>query len=224
MTDQEYGSAIERMMAAKKMIAEGIAELQEAVIQSDPDLKELRRQAKWHAQDMNAIAQEIVDCVDGFGEEELTKGQWSLLGAISVRAERLRGNAYAMEFFERYEKKVKPGLGKRIVLCGSTKFKQAFEEWNARLTLEGHIVYSVGLFAHADNLPITDEQKSILDHIHRVKISASGEIFVLDVGGYIGESTAAEIEFAEKQGKMVRYLSKEHPGWTEDDCTWGTKG
>jgi hypothetical protein len=32
------------------------------------------------------------------------------------------------------------------------------------------------------------------------------EIFVINVGGYIGESTRSEIEYAKRTGKAVRYL------------------
>lgn len=48
----------------------------------------------------------------------------------------------------------------------------------------------------------------------------SDEIFVLDVGGYIGESTSREIAHAKATGKSVRYLSAEHPGWVEADAIY----
>ena len=41
------------------------------------------------------------------------------------------------------------GPYKIITLCGSTRFKNEFMEANKRLTLEGNIVISVGLFGHA---------------------------------------------------------------------------
>lgn len=105
---------------------------------------------------------------------------------------------------------------KRITLCGSTKFKKTFEEWNKRLTLQENIVYSVAFFNHADGLAITKEQKTILDQVHFKKIDHSDEIFVLDVDGYIGESTRNEINYAIKSGKNIRYLSKECPDWKEN--------
>ena len=104
---------------------------------------------------------------------------------------------------------------KRITLCGSTKFKKAFEEWNKRLTLRGNLVYSVAFFGHADGLAITDEEKAMLDLVHLKKIDHSDEIFVLDVNGYIGESTRNVIDHAVKSGKNIRYLSKECPDWKE---------
>lgn len=100
---------------------------------------------------------------------------------------------------------------KIITLCGSTRFKKEFEEWNEKLTLQGNIVISVGLFGHADNTfnnIITDEVKQMLDEIHFRKIDLSDEIFVVDVDGYIGKSTRNEINYAKKLGKKVNYLSK----------------
>ena len=44
----------------------------------------------------------------------------------------------------------KSGRGKKVItLCGSTRFKDEFMETQKRLTLEGNIVISVGLFGHA---------------------------------------------------------------------------
>lgn len=97
---------------------------------------------------------------------------------------------------------------KRITLCGSTRFKREYEALNKQLTLEGYIVYSVAIFEHADNQQLTDEQKKLLDKVHRAKIDNSDAILVIDVDGYIGESTRNEIEYAEKKGKTVKYLSR----------------
>ncbi len=97
----------------------------------------------------------------------------------------------------------------KITLCGSTKFKNEFEKLNQQLTLEGNIVYSVSCFAHSDNIRFTIEQKEMLDKVHKLKIDNSDGIFVIDVDGYIGESTKSEILHAEKTGKFVKYLSAE---------------
>ena len=94
----------------------------------------------------------------------------------------------------------------KITLCGSTKFKEAFEYWNKKLSLEGNVVYSVSCFGHSgDNL--TYSQKELLDKVHFSKIDNSDEIFVLDVDGYIGESTNNEILYAKLQGKRITFLS-----------------
>lgn len=100
---------------------------------------------------------------------------------------------------------------KVITLCGSTKFKDEFLAQQKRLTLEGNIVISVGLFGHADGdykTVITDEIKEMLDDIHKRKIDMSDAIFVVDVDGYIVSSTRSEIEYAKATGKEVMYLSE----------------
>ena len=94
---------------------------------------------------------------------------------------------------------------KVITLCGSTKFKQEFEEVNKKLTLEGNIVISVGCFGHSGDT-FTDEQKIMLDDIHKRKIDMADEIFVINKGGYIGSSTRSEIDYAKSNGKVVRYF------------------
>jgi len=97
--------------------------------------------------------------------------------------------------------------GKRITLCGSTKLKKEFQAINKKLSLEGSVVYSVAFFGHADNIKLTKEQKELLDGVHKEKIDNSDGILVIDVDGYIGNSTMGEIMHAEKTGKFVKYLS-----------------
>lgn len=99
-----------------------------------------------------------------------------------------------------------------VTLCGSTRFYEAFQEANYRLTMEDKIVLSVGFYphsselAHGQSLECDDEQKKKLDELHKRKIDMSDRIFVLNVGGYIGESTRSEIWYAQAQGKPVDYL------------------
>lgn len=95
---------------------------------------------------------------------------------------------------------------KVITLCGSTKFKEAFEKENARLTLSGYIVISVGVFGHADKFVFSDGEKEMLDDIHKRKIDMSDGIHVINVGGYIGSSTRSEIAYARQMGKTITYL------------------
>lgn len=108
------------------------------------------------------------------------------------------------------------GEYKVITLCGSTRFKDEFMEAQKRLTLEGNIVISVGLFGHSGDHEVWENMdegtmtatKEMLDDMHKRKIDMADEIFVINVGGYIGESTRSEIEYAKKTGKAIRYL---HP-------------
>lgn len=99
------------------------------------------------------------------------------------------------------------GKYKVITLCGSTKFKDEFIEAQKRLTLEGNIVISVGLFGHSgDNEVSKDGVKEMLDDMHFRKIDLADEIFVVNVDGYIGSSTQKEIQYALANKKVVRYL------------------
>lgn len=101
------------------------------------------------------------------------------------------------------------GKYKVITLCGSTKFKDEFVNAQKRLTLDGNIVISVGMFGHSgDKEVFQDNVKEMLDDMHKRKIDMADEIFVINVGGYIGNSTRSEIEYATKTGKPVRYLEE----------------
>jgi hypothetical protein len=98
-----------------------------------------------------------------------------------------------------------------VVLCGSTRFPDAFADASKRLGLAGVIVLSVSMFGHAGDL--TDEEctighptKDALDALHKRKIDLADRVFVLNVGGYIGDSTRSEIEYATEQGKPIDYL------------------
>jgi hypothetical protein len=97
------------------------------------------------------------------------------------------------------------------VLCGSTRFKDAWYEQGKRLTYEGKIVLSVGDLdtssaARNINVLIDEDLKTALDDLHKRKIDLADQVYVLNVGGYVGESTRSEIEYAERLGKPVAYL------------------
>ena len=99
------------------------------------------------------------------------------------------------------------GKYKVITLCGSTKFKDDFLREQKRLTMQGNIVISVGMFGHSGDEEVNKAGiKEMLDDMHKRKIDMSDEIFVINVGGYIGDSTRSEIEYATEHGKKVRYL------------------
>lgn len=106
------------------------------------------------------------------------------------------------------------GNYKIVTLCGSTKFKKEFLEVQKKLTLLGYIVISVGLFGHSGDSEVWENMdegtftktKSMLDDMYKRKIDLSDMIYVINVGGYIGESTRSEIEYAISTGKEVHYL------------------
>ncbi len=105
---------------------------------------------------------------------------------------------------------VKPTI---VVLCGSTRFSNAFREANLRETLAGRIVLSIGCDMRTDAELFADfpghalaEVKARLDELHKRKIDTADEVLVLNVGGYVGDSTRSEVAYAERLGKPVRWL------------------
>lgn len=113
------------------------------------------------------------------------------------------------------------GDAKVITLCGSTKFEAEFAEVSQRLTMEGCVVISLGMFSLPE-LPDYDWKadssglKGRLGGVHFQKIRMADEVYIVDPGGYIGGSTRREIAYAESLGKPVRYLSREHLTRTGD--------
>lgn len=101
------------------------------------------------------------------------------------------------------------GKYKVITLCGSAKFKDDFIREQKRLTLEGNIVVSVGMFGHSGDDEVFDGNvKEMLDDMHKRKIDMADEIFVINKGGYVGSSTKSEIEYAMKTNKKVVFMEK----------------
>ena len=101
-----------------------------------------------------------------------------------------------------------------VTLCGSTRFPAAFMDEQRRLSLEGRLVISVGLFGHTEGLDVGPDHdptpvKVMLDELHRRKIDLADRIHVVNPGGYIGGSTAREIEYARSLGKPVTFMEQE---------------
>ena len=105
------------------------------------------------------------------------------------------------------------GCPRVVTLCGSTRFLSAFQEANLCETLRGRLVFSIGCDTKSDAalFAVLDGQqkaslKRMLDGLHQWKIVLSDEILVLNVGGYVGDSTFGELCFARCLGKRVRWL------------------
>ena len=111
-----------------------------------------------------------------------------------------------------------------VCLCGSTRFYEAFQRANYEETMAGRIVLSVGFYRpalaeletgpryeyHGENIGCTPEQKEALDELHLRKIDLADEVLILNVGGYIGQSTARELAYAKSAGKLIRFLEAPH--------------
>lgn len=106
-----------------------------------------------------------------------------------------------------------------VCLCGSTRFYEFYQRANYELTMAGNIVLSVGHYphapgaAHGETVGCTAEQKVALDELHKRKIDLADEVFVLNVGGYVGDSTRSEILYALSRNRPVRYLEPDKAHW-----------
>ncbi len=98
---------------------------------------------------------------------------------------------------------------KVVCLCGSTRFKEQYEYWSRHYALKGYIILSVGLFMHADDEQLSATSKAKLDQLHLHKIDMADEVFVINPGSYIGDSTHAEINYARSRGIPVEFLESE---------------
>lgn len=94
-----------------------------------------------------------------------------------------------------------------VVLCGSTRFASEFQKANYLETMKGRIVLSIGVDTKSDSeLDLDERTKALLDELHKRKIDLADEVLVLNKGGYIGESTRSEVEYARRLGRPIRWL------------------
>lgn len=95
----------------------------------------------------------------------------------------------------------------KVCLCGSTRFKETFFEVARDLTLKGCIVTMPMVFVHSGD-EVNEIQKEFLDEVHKAKIADADIVYIINVGGYVGNSTRNEINWALKLGKKIEYLEK----------------
>jgi hypothetical protein len=110
---------------------------------------------------------------------------------------------------------LRPKRPEIVVLCGSTRFYDAFQRANYELTMGGAIVLSVGFYPHAvaehghgQGVGHDSTEKIMLDELHLRKVDLADRVHVLNVDFYVGESTAREVEYAKKLGKPITYLQE----------------
>lgn len=96
---------------------------------------------------------------------------------------------------------------KIITICGSYKFKQQMIEIAEKLTLEGNCVLMPNELTRPNKECYSQSEALIFDKMHKEKIKLSDSILVVDVNGYIGNSTKSEIEYAESLSKNIIYYS-----------------
>ena len=143
---------------------------------------------------------EIVEQDGNYSEEEIKEFRETVeKGAHLFFKYARQGRIQNLEFPIRNKYKI-------ITLCGSIKFKDEFIKVQEKLTLDGNIVLTPNFFNSIKKEDIDEETKKMLDEMHKQKIDMSDEIYVINVGGYIGESTKNEIEYAKARGKRISYL------------------
>jgi hypothetical protein len=94
-----------------------------------------------------------------------------------------------------------------VFLCGSTRFVETFNEWRKKLTYEGKIVLAIEIVTTQAKKDYPSlETKKMLDELYLRMIDLADEVMILNVGGYIGESTKKELEYARKHNNTIKFL------------------
>ncbi|MDX3800495.1 hypothetical protein [Streptomyces sp. AK04-3B] len=97
-----------------------------------------------------------------------------------------------------------------VVLCGSTRFWDAFTEAALYETVAGRIVLAPGCDLRTPH-PLwadptrADHLKHVLADLHLRKIDLADYVLIVNPDGYIGDSTRREIAYARRLGKSIRY-------------------
>lgn len=147
-----------------------------------------------------------------------------LLAPIYDEVERLTEHSKRWRSeLERLRAEADPPRPTIVVLCGSTRFSEAFQRANFLETLAGRIVLTIGCDMRSDEQLFAcfseaerSRIKAELDQLHKRKIELADELLVLNVGGYVGESTRAEIEHGQRLGKRIRWWA---PLYQESDIS-----
>ena len=93
-----------------------------------------------------------------------------------------------------------------VTLCGSMRFRAEFDRLDEELTLAGRVVLTPASVDPARVLG--PAERAALDRSHLRKVAMSDEVLVVNVGGYVGESTRREIAHARACGVPVRFLEQ----------------
>ena len=92
---------------------------------------------------------------------------------------------------------------KTLTICGSMRFEKRMRE--LAYTLETEQGYNILQCIYSSDAELSKEQLDRLVAAHYRKIDLSDGIYVVNPGGYIGESVRREIAYALSKGKEVLY-------------------
>ena len=96
-------------------------------------------------------------------------------------------------------------MNKIITLCGSMKFQEQMIEVAEKLELEEQYIVIQCVYFDKSRV-LTSQEINVLNELHYRKIDISDAIYIVNVGGYIGESTRKEIEYAHSLNKEVLFF------------------
>lgn len=101
-----------------------------------------------------------------------------------------------------------------VTLCGSARFERWFKVWNEALTLAGHAVFTLTAFPSDKGSKewYTPEAKEAFDKAYKLKILRSDAVVLLNVFGYVGQSTLSETVYARRHGKAIYALESRGRG------------
>lgn len=94
---------------------------------------------------------------------------------------------------------------KVVTVCGSMRFADRIAAEAERLEIE-HGYAVIAPIDHVIGRGLTESEVSLLGELHLAKIGISDAIFVVNVGGYVGDAVRREIEYAKAHGKEIMYL------------------
>lgn len=97
---------------------------------------------------------------------------------------------------------------KVITVCGSYKFKNEIKQITEMMALKGNCMITPIDLTKQNKDAYTEEQILMLGKMHKEKIKLSDAILVVNVNGYIGDSTKSEIEFAKSLNKEILYYTE----------------
>ncbi len=96
-------------------------------------------------------------------------------------------------------------MNKIVTICGSMKFQKQMLEVAERLELRNGYIVIQCIYSDKERI-LSHHDIQILSELHYKKIDISDAIYVVNIGGYIGQSTKNEIEYARSLNKEVIFL------------------
>lgn len=96
---------------------------------------------------------------------------------------------------------------KIITVCGSYKFKKEMVEITEKMALQGNCMITPIELTKSNKEDYTENEILIIDKMHKEKIKLADTILVVNVNGYIGNSTNSEIEYAKSLNKEILYYT-----------------